>query len=216
MRRGSKQEKEKAVELKRSGKTIDEIASILGRRKSTVFYWLRGFGFNRITRSESLERARKVAVVVLVEKYRKIRDGCYREGYDNAEEILSNKGVRDFIVMYLAEGYKKSKNTIDFTNTDPSIMKLFAKYITLFSVKNPRYVLIGHSVTEEMKKYWADQMKIKVDDIHSYEKGGNVSPRRSNYGTFKMVITDTKALQKIKGLYDFLRAEWDKTCAPVA
>lgn len=202
--------------MRHQGKSVPEIAKLLGRGKSTIFFWVRKKEYSKLTRTEALRQGREKAVKALVRKWQSIRDESYCKGYSEAPIVLQDPTIRDFIVMYLAEGYKKSRSAIDFTNTDASIIKLFVANIKRFTPRDPRYVLIGHKVTEDMINFWAKQLGIPSVNISVVEKGGNVNPKRANNGTFKVVVNDTKALFEIKGLYDYLREKWSKEFAPVA
>lgn len=52
-------------------------------------------------------------------KYRRIRDDAYAEGQRSFDQLSEAPTFRDFVVLYMAEGYKHSPNRVSICNSDP-------------------------------------------------------------------------------------------------
>ena len=53
-------------------------------------------------------------------KYKALRDAAYRQGWEEYDELILEPGFRDFVCMYIAEGYKKKPiTTFSIANSDP-------------------------------------------------------------------------------------------------
>ena len=98
----------KAVELRtQRNLSIDEIAERLALPRTTVFYWLRDLPINRSARPRSL--AQLNGNLAMQEKYRRLREAAYAEGRASFDELAVDPSFRDFVCLYLAEGYKRHR-----------------------------------------------------------------------------------------------------------
>ncbi|MGZ4234038.1 MAG: hypothetical protein ACXVVQ_21780 [Solirubrobacteraceae bacterium] len=59
-------------------------------------------------------------------KYRRLREAAYEQGRAEYDELMRAPTFRDFVVLYIAEGYKRSRNTASLCNSDPAIVALAA------------------------------------------------------------------------------------------
>lgn len=69
-------DKEKAIELKKSGYSLKEISKDLSRNKSTIHYWLKGLGISNKPLLIPQER-RRLASEALLKKYALLREEAY-------------------------------------------------------------------------------------------------------------------------------------------
>jgi hypothetical protein len=102
--------------------TIDELAERLALSRSTVYYWVRdlpilgsgaGGAFGAATRRKGTHAMQR--------KYRLLREAAYREGVETFEELALDPTFRDFVALYLAEGYKRDRNRVSIANSDDRV-----------------------------------------------------------------------------------------------
>lgn len=130
---------------------------------------------------------------------------------------MEDPSIRDFIVMYIAEGAKKARNVVDFTNTDATTIKLFLTYIPMFSDKKIKFRLFYRENIEVLLEYWSATLCIEKDRIVPYKKVDSAKKghRSSVYGTMKVTVSDTYAKQRIDALCDYLKKEWTNRFLPL-
>ncbi|MHB1568516.1 MAG: hypothetical protein ACYC0H_04865 [Solirubrobacteraceae bacterium] len=113
--------RERARELRLTGAmTLGEIADCLALPKTTVYYWIKDLPLpTRVTGWP--ESARRKGNNAMKAKYRRLRDGAYEQGQREYDGLIAVPTFRDFVVLYIAEGYKRDRNTASVSNSDPRI-----------------------------------------------------------------------------------------------
>ncbi len=111
--------REKARELRLERRlSIVEIAERLALPKTTVFYWVRDIPLQRPRRENPHPGTRGMQ-----RKFRLLREQAYEDGR-RSFPILSaaDPTFRDFICMYIGEGYKRNRNRLSISNGDPRVV----------------------------------------------------------------------------------------------
>ena len=118
--------RQKARELRVSKSlTIDEIAERLALPRTTIFYWVRDLPVPRSRFDPSkLAAARRRAAESNRAKHRLRREEAYAEGERTFRALVTEPTFRDFICLYIAEGYKRDRNVVSLGNSDPAVVKL--------------------------------------------------------------------------------------------
>jgi transcriptional regulator with XRE-family HTH domain len=96
--------------------SIDEIAERLALPRTTVFYWVRDLPIDRSARPRTL--AQLNGSIAMQAKYRRLREAAYEDGRAQFDELVLDASFRDFLCLYIAEGYKRSRNTVSVCNSD--------------------------------------------------------------------------------------------------
>src|SRR4051794_39926046 len=112
--------------------TIDEIAERLAISRQTIFHWVRDLPMQGPRRTPGLERRDNGNR----ERFKALRDAAYREGWEQYDELVHEPFFRDFVCMYIAEGYKRCRNTVSVGNSDPKVIVLVDRWIRRMS-RNP-------------------------------------------------------------------------------
>lgn len=100
--------------------SIDEIAKRLALPKTTIYYWVRDLPLGRPQRANRGQRKGNRAMRV---KYRLRREAAYEQGRAEFAELAVDPLFRDFVCLYIAEGYKRSRNAVSICNSDPRIVR---------------------------------------------------------------------------------------------
>jgi len=205
----------KAIELRaKEHLTLTEICERLNCSKSTVYYWIKGISIP-LTDKQSLQKRKAAQAIKL--KYALLRENAYNEWAKNADEMLQNQFIRDIIILYITEGYRKNRNVVQITNSNPIIIKYFKKFLDEHSKKEIKYHLQYH-IDQDINKitgFWSEYLNIPNKNIKLTRKSnsGKMDKRQwtSKYGVISIKVGDTYLRSKIQSLIDYLEKSWDKT-----
>ena len=125
--RGKLREREEARRLRAEGKTLQEIADVLGVSKSSVSIWVRDVPF---TPSKRRYGAQRRPHPFHERKLREIAE-CNEEGRRLVGTLSQDGFFAAGIALYAGEG-AKTDGSIRFANSDPSMMAFFAAWIREF------------------------------------------------------------------------------------
>lgn len=121
--------REEVVNLRKmQGLSLDELSERFGISRTTIYYWIRNIPFATPTgkRMESTSRQKanqKAGTAANQAKCAAVRQAAYDAMYSKAREVLQDQEIRDFAVLYLAEGYRKSRNSVSFGNSNPKMIR---------------------------------------------------------------------------------------------
>ena len=205
--------KKKAIVLRRKGHSLDEISEMLSLGKTTIFYWIRGA---RLPATEKQRACARAAGMANKEKHNNLRQLAYKEGLQEYERWKALPTFLDFVVIYLTEGFRRTRNQVAVSNSNPSIMRLSLYWID--KLRNPQrsidYGLQCHIDNDEnaVKEFWARHLDIESAKIKVFRKSnsGNLDGRqwRSMNGVLQIRVNDTYFRAKLQAWMDLLQKEW--------
>ncbi len=192
--------------------TLDEIVERLALPKTTVYHWIKDIPIPYTERQTEAQRKKAEAVRM---KYAALRDEAYQQGWDEAPALLNNPSFRDFVVLYMAEGSKRSRERVEFVNSDMQMIRLAKLWFSEFVDKTRmRYRLQYHADhdVDELKQYWSAALNINPDDIKLMRKSnsGRLAGRqfRSRYGVISVSVADTYLRARLQAWMDYVKAQW--------
>jgi len=208
--------REKARELRVKKKlTIDEIAAHLALSRTTIYYWVRDIPIPRPGGANGWPGgARGKGNRAMQRKYRLIRERAYRQGHDEYAALASLPTFRDFVCMYVGEGYKRSRNTVALGNSDPRVVRLADRWMRQFSRNPVTYAFQYHADQnpDYLKGFWAFGLGVDPSLIRYQRKSnsGQLSGRtwRSKYGVLTVNAHDTCFRMRLQAWMDRLYDEW--------
>lgn len=132
-----RKDKEKAIKLRLKGFSYSQIKEKMGLSKSTLSNWLSAFPLTeerirelRDWNPRKIERCRNTKA----EKRRKRLDSVY----ENVSKKIARLNNRDLFIagifLYWGEGSKSEKTTTGLSNTDPSMLIFFLKWLRFMKV----------------------------------------------------------------------------------
>jgi transposase-like protein len=212
----------KARQLRKNGRLpLAEIARQLEVPKGTLWYWLRDIPLTQ----EELKRQRvelasrggqQRATEAMQRKYEKLRAEAYQQGLQEMHALSQHDTFAQFITLYIAEGYKRSRHTVSICNTDPRIMRFSWKWLQYLSKPdstfrfNLRYYPDHNK--DELGGYWANYLgNVSPKDIHATLKSTNRDPgyRRSEHGLFSIESFDTLFRARLQAWIDSVHLSWE-------
>ncbi len=147
-------------------------------------------------------------------KYALRRAAAYLCGRIEFEELLSEPTFRDFVCMYMAEGYKRSRNTVAICNSDPAIVAMCAPWVRRFSRNRVAYSVQYHADPDldGLREFWARVLGVPPAEIRLQRKSNSnrLSGRtwRSQHGVLDVRAGDTLFRARLQGWMDCLQEQW--------
>ncbi len=209
--------KQEAIQLRKLGKSYNEITKVLNVPKSTLSTWLKDIRIPTKIQEKILKNAQKVWAKNIT-NYNKKRAFLINEKWQSFENKTS-KDIKKISLeklkiigaaLYWAEGHKKARWTVMFCNSDPNmvqlIMRFFREVCLISEEKFKPQVQIHPNVSEKIaKKYWSkishlplNQFRKTLKQVTKSSKG--VRPKNTlPYGVFRIHISDVELVHKIKG-----------------
>jgi transcriptional regulator with XRE-family HTH domain len=207
--------KEKARQLRREKKlTIDELAERLALPRTTIYYWVRDLPVPRKPNSEWPEASRLAGGRAISRHYRMLREAAYDEGVEEFLHWDGDPTFREFLCMYIGEGYKRSRNAVSIANSNPAVMKLATYWLRRISPKPLWFSIQYHEDQDldELREFWAGELKIPADSIRLQRKSnsGRLNGRswRSEHGVLTAGVHDTYTRARLQAWIDWLESGW--------
>ena len=212
-----RKDKNLAINLRRQGKSYNEIAKILKAPKSTLSFWLRNIKMPPEIEKKFWNETRKKWARSITEFNKKQAEAARQKAeklQENAAKDIEALSGRELLLigaaLYWAEGYKKRRSVLQFSNSDPTmirvIMKFFKKVCKVPKEKIKASVQIHPNVTsKEAVNYWSKVGGIpKAQFSKSYSRltPSSKQKRQPNilpYGTLRISIYDAQIANKVKG-----------------
>jgi transcriptional regulator with XRE-family HTH domain len=191
--------------------TIDEIAERLAISRHTIFHWVRDLPMKRPRRAN---RGQRIGNEKMRVKYKKLRDDAYEEGWEQFDDLVKEPTFRDFVCMYVGEGYKRSRNQVTICNSDPNVMILGDSWIRRFARNPVRYALQYHADQdpETLRRFWGRMLNVAPESIRLQRKSNSNQLRgrtwRSRYGVLSIEAADTLFRSRLQAWMDRLAEEW--------
>ncbi len=205
--------KQKAVELRKSGLTYDEIARRLNLSKSTLSIWLKGMPFPQNSTLEAkkmyfLENVQKKGAAANKHK----KEEMWRLLRDEATTLVAALDTKDgqlllslLSILYWAEGTKYDKGGVVFTNTDPKLSYLFLDLLRKTCEINEERLRVRLHLHYYHKKkeaiiFWSNLLKIPTGQFQSVyvkKRSRNKRFRQNFMGICFIKYGDSKTRRKI-------------------
>jgi hypothetical protein len=207
-------EKARAMRIERK-LTIDELAERLALSRSTIYYWVRdlpipGSGSGMGWPAD----AQRKGTIAMQRKFRLLREEAYQEGLASFETLVVDPTFRDFVCLYIAEGYKRNRNEVSICNSDPSVMRIATRWLGCLTWKRLRFSLQYHADQDpnELREFWGGDLGVEPNAISLQRKSNSkqLAGRqwRSRYGVVAVRVPDTLLRARLQAWMDCLRAEW--------
>ncbi|TSC86505.1 MAG: Uncharacterized protein G01um10148_491 [Parcubacteria group bacterium Gr01-1014_8] len=204
-------EHERAISLRKQGRSMKEIANTLFVAKSTVSLWVRDISLSRPARKRI--RLLYTNGQIASQKANRAKTALKeRHAQEEAKRILSkipdNRELKQLLccLIYWCEGAKRYGNmgNFSFTNSDPELISTFLSLLReSFELDEAKFRVCMHlhSYHDEKKqlKFWSKMTSIPTElFIRSYRKRESGISIRSGYqGCISIRYHDTAFLRQI-------------------
>jgi len=202
-------EKEKAIALRKEGKTYSDILRAIPVAKSTLSIWLRSVGMAK-AQKQIFTKAKRLASLRGGQAKKKQRIEKQEKIFFEAKSEIKNLSIKEFfligVVLYWAEGTKEKQyrpgSPTAFSNMDPKMIILFLKWLDeICKIPNNMIlfeIMIHASHKEridEVRQFWSKTTGFSVDNFSKvYLKNNKIKKtNRKNtgekyYGVLKIKV----------------------------
>jgi hypothetical protein len=203
--------REKARELRVERRlSIVEIAERLSLPKTTIFYWVRDLPLGRPRRDNPHAGTR-----AMQRTWRARRERAYEEGRESFPTLCAGDVTfRDFVCMYIGEGFKRNRNRVSIANSDPHVVLLATRWLRALSRNKVRFSLQYHADQNlrKLREFWAATLGVDPQEIRVQRKSnsGQLGGRhwRSRYGVLTATTCDTLLRAQLQAWMDCVQKEW--------
>jgi hypothetical protein len=191
--------------------SLTEIAAVLALPKTTVYYWIKDLPLGRPRRQSPGQR---IGHHRMCANYKRLRDEAYSRGAAEYDELISVPTFRDFVVLYIAEGYKKNRNTVQIGNSDPTVVVMSKSWLGTLTARKLLYSIQYHLDQDlsELQNFWGEILGIDGGAIRMQRKSnsGQLKGRRwrSAHGVLSIRVFDTYLRSRLQAWMDRIRQEW--------
>lgn len=213
--------RERARQLRRDKQfTIDELADRLALSRTTIYYWVGDLPIERKPQSGFGAAARAAAVRSNRRRFEGLRNAAYDEGLDFYPTLSRDPSFRDFVCLFIAEGYKRNRNVVSIANSDPAVIHAALPWMRKESAHFIEFSLQYHADQDlnELRRFWGAEFGIDPDSIRMQRKSNSSQLKsrvwRCRHGVMTVRTNDTYFRARLQAWIDCLRDEWLDSAAP--
>ena len=218
--------KSQAVSLRKLGQSYNEISKKLGVAKSTLSYWLKDIPESLEAKTSNINRSKEIWSKNITD-FNKKRSREYQqqtaketEGYAKQVGELSKQDLFMLgIGLYLAEGSKREKFKVRFTNSDPEIIKIIMRFfLESCEVKESdikaRIHLHNPENYDNSLEFWSKLTSISKENFWQPQFVVSKSSQRKRpfnrlpNGILHLTISSSSLSKKIRGWSDGVREKF--------
>ena len=201
--------RQKALELRKEGKSYSQIKKELGVSKSTLSYWLRDYPLS----TEQIRLLRDVSEV-RIEKFRetmrKKKEARLSKFYIEEKRRLLPFNKRELLLvglfLYWGEGVKGLKTTLGLNNTDPRVVKFYCYWLTKAldipkeKIKANLHLYDDMEIEKEIN-FWSKELGILRSQFNKpyikNSKREGVVHKGIGHGTCGLYVNDVRLKERI-------------------
>ena len=200
---------EKAREMRADGRTLLDIATVLGVAKSSVSVWVRDVEFEpKPRRAAAHRRPHPQHLAKLAEI-----DECNRLGIDRMGVLSDEAFLAAGAALYAGEGSKRDGHVM-FANTDPTMVRFFCAWLRRFfeideSRLRMRVYLHEGLDLDAAEQFWADMTSIPRRQFGApYRAEANATRRKTmhEHGCAYVGYSCSRTHREVMGLVRALLA----------
>lgn len=204
-----------AKKLRLEGMSLRGIARKLSCSRNSVSRWIQDIPLSNELIQKIKDKDDKIRAKAANhpnsprEKNKRIRDRIIHSSEKEIPYLLSPNMLKLIgVSLYWAEGSKAGRNNVAFSNSDPTMIKIMMRFFReICNVPETKFRgelnIHPHLNAEKAELYWSKITRVPLGQFHKTQK---VSSRSSlgkretlPLGTFKIVISSTELLCRIKG-----------------
>lgn len=203
------EDKHKAIELRKQGKSYSQIKNILGVSKSTLSTWLRGYPLSK-KRIRELRDRNETRIERFRQTMQKKKEKRLKSVYIKQSKQWLPLSKRELylagLFLYWGEGRKGLEGQISITNTDPEVIKFALYWMTkILDIPKKKIAIYLHLYrdmnVEQETGFWAKQLAIPIQQFRKpYVKESlraNINHSGYGHGTCKIQVGNVRLKEKI-------------------
>lgn len=212
----------KALDLRRGGKSYNEISKTLHLHKSTLAYWFKSIEWSQDVK-EQLEKKAREASSIRLSHLMKLRKVEWEKTYEDAR----NEAVKEFaalksnplfvagVMLYWGEGDKVFKNgNTRIGNTDPEMLRLYNNFlqgVCNLDVERIRAWILVYpdNNTQECLNFWSDRINLPLERFYKpISIKGRHKTRRLHWGICTLSVGSKRFKAKMLKWIELFKNEF--------
>jgi hypothetical protein len=206
-------DRQKAIDLRKQGKTYGQIKQELGIAKSTLSDWLSEYSLSeeqlnllKLNKEQSRQVASEKNRVTKRKKHDKRLDIAYQKEKKRWKSLTKREIELAGIFLYWGEGAKLMNGAVFLNNTDPQVLKFTLYWMTYtLGVSKEKIEVFLHlyndmDIKKEME-YWSKELKMPLAQFAKpYIKESlrvNLTQKGFGHGTCGLRVCDVLLKEKI-------------------
>lgn len=224
-----RKDKEKAFELRRSGKSYKQIKSELGIPMATLSGWFKHELWSSDIKSKlaseaSLANTEKIKLMARAtkEKWQKIHQRWQQNAVREFSKLKKNHLFLAGLMLYWGEGDRILKNgKVRLGNSDPEMTKLFYKFLLNLGVPTEKIcaslILYPDLVDQIQKNLWSKLTRVPLSQFkNSVVIEGRHPARRKSYGICIIFVNSRELKEKIMKWIELYQDHFDSTLSDIS
>lgn len=201
-------DRQKALELRKKGKSYSQIKKLLRLSKSTLSLWLRDYPLTKeqidLLRGKNPKRIEKYRETMRLKREKRLQE-IYEQEKIKLLKLTKKELLIAGLFLYWGEGSKVT-SSVSINNTDPKVVK-FAFYWLTNSLGIPRekirvylHLYKDMDVNKEME-FWSKDLKLPLDQFSKpYIKSSNrenLTHKGFGHGTCGLAVHNSSLKEHI-------------------
>ncbi len=213
--------KEKAISLRKSGKSYNDIRKLLGiRSKGTLSHWFKNLALSKKS-VKLLEKNNKLAYergLFTANRNRNIRIEnenlkAHADGFSQISNISKYELLLIGAALYWGEGTKSEKSrspSLVFSNSDPLMVSVFMRFVREILMIPEEKIRAGIHIyasisKDKARKFWSLTTKLPEDRFYIINQVSRASQGKRPfnilpYGTAVIRVNNRVQFHKVKGM----------------
>jgi len=136
------------------------------------------------------------------------------EGRAAFATLSEDPSFRDFVCLYIAEGYKRRLNTVSLANSDPAVITVAISWLRRLTDHRIVYSIQYHADQDldELRAFWGLVLGIDGAEIRFQRKSNSGQLRRrtwrSEHGVMTVTAHDAFLRARLQAWIDLVRESW--------
>lgn len=198
--------------------TVDQLAKRLALPRSTIYYWVRDLPLLDAS-SDTGAPAASTAVAGAPEPnpVAPREQSAYEEGLRSFDDLVIQPTFRDFLSIYILDGYKRDRRRVALANADPAVMRLANRWIWRLTDKSPSLSVRFHpdQGVGELRRFWSETVGVDGAAIRARRAAQGELTRRSHqwgplplHGVLTITVDDTLLRARLQAWMRRMRESW--------
>jgi hypothetical protein len=179
--------------------SVDQLAKRLALPRSTIYYWVRDLPLRKVDRATAA---------------RPKRAGAYEQALRNYDDLIAEPTFRDFISVYIADGYKRDRRKVALASADLDVMRLAHRWIWRLTDKSPS-LSVGYASDqsrEELQRFWSEAVGEELRSIRARrateEEPAHAWGARPLHGVLTVAVDDGVLRARMQAWMHRTREGW--------
>lgn len=206
-------DRQKAIKLRKEGKTYSEIKRQLGLPKSTLSDWLSNYPLSD-SQIDEIRKTTKRNKELGIEKCRLTKQknretrlcAIYEEEKNKLLPLTDREIYLIGLFLYLGEGFKDMRGALSLSNTDSNVIKFYLYWlVNCLKIDRKKIKVLVHLYSdmniEDSLNYWSNELAIDRKQFSKpYVKKSkriDVDQKGFGHGTCNLVVANVRLKERI-------------------